>query len=581
MNSDHTTLNCQSNADMSQSLCLWSFQVCVRRINAPPPPLRVSADADVQHGRTGQQPGRGHFSADLRLVPQRLLPQREEEDPDHRGAQRPHPQILCQLSVQQPRHDLPLAVLRLQREGKTPHNELFNVETCSTGSDGTYSGIFRIIRDVRIPSSFSKLLNVDVMSWNLLCVVVETKSLLCLCFVRFEPERSRLKGWPWSVLCSCCCSPARRSARTGKIVELDDWWGSTQPHTHTTTHTHTHVNTNIDSHCRVSRIKLRIPHEVGGAIVALRAALEALVVEVTKEPEFIRQMDQSNEKLINVIRHVSKPTAAGLNLMSNTHRYTHTHTHTHTHTFCFVMFCSFQRSWSQALGLCSGWETVLDLQRWDASMEEEEEEATGGEDTQGEEGVTEVGEDMEVGVTEEEQEDTGEVVDMQAGVDTEGEEGDTGLGGDTEGEVGGTGEVVDMGEEGVIEEEEEEGTEEVIKVLTSQWHHHSDIISVTSSQWHHHSDITVTMIVRNQVGVLLSAVRIHVLCWGALRIWMWWCRICPTRLCFLFKVELLFDLSVSVWWIVFDYWLFVGNLNKYLTCEADCCFSFFFLNKIN
>ncbi|XP_047197965.1 LOW QUALITY PROTEIN: ATP-dependent RNA helicase A [Hippoglossus stenolepis] len=82
----------------------------------------------------------------------------------------------------------------------------------------------------------------------------------------------------------------KKISSDGEIVELDDW------------------------------IKLRIPHEVGGAIVALRAALEALVVEVTKEPEFIRQMDQSNEKLINVIRHVSKPTAAGLNLMSNTHR---------------------------------------------------------------------------------------------------------------------------------------------------------------------------------------------------------------------------------------------------------------------
>ncbi|XP_058491844.1 ATP-dependent RNA helicase A [Solea solea] len=76
----------------------------------------------------------------------------------------------------------------------------------------------------------------------------------------------------------------------GHVVELDDW------------------------------IKLRIPHEVGGAIVALRAGLEALVVEVTKDPEYVRQMDQNNERLLNVIRHVSKPSAAGLNMMSSMQR---------------------------------------------------------------------------------------------------------------------------------------------------------------------------------------------------------------------------------------------------------------------
>uniref|UniRef100_A0AAQ5ZB70 RNA helicase n=1 Tax=Amphiprion ocellaris TaxID=80972 RepID=A0AAQ5ZB70_AMPOC len=80
----------------------------------------------------------------------------------------------------------------------------------------------------------------------------------------------------------------------GEIVELDDW------------------------------IKLRIPHEVAGGIAALRAGLEALVVEVTKDPEYINQMDQTNERLLNVIRHVSKPSAAGLNLMVNNQRYEHT-----------------------------------------------------------------------------------------------------------------------------------------------------------------------------------------------------------------------------------------------------------------
>ncbi|GLD68598.1 ATP-dependent RNA helicase A [Lates japonicus] len=69
----------------------------------------------------------------------------------------------------------------------------------------------------------------------------------------------------------------------GDVVELDDW--------RTTVHVH-----------------------------HLRAGLEALVVEVTKDPEYIRQLDQSNERLLNLIRHISRPSAAGLNLMSSTHR---------------------------------------------------------------------------------------------------------------------------------------------------------------------------------------------------------------------------------------------------------------------
>lgn len=65
------------------------------------------------------------------------------------------------------------------------------------------------------------------------------------------------------------------------------------------------------------RIKLRIPHEVAGGIAALRAGLEALVVEVAKDPEYIRQMDQKKQRLLNLIRHISKPTTAGINLVTN------------------------------------------------------------------------------------------------------------------------------------------------------------------------------------------------------------------------------------------------------------------------
>lgn len=68
------------------------------------------------------------------------------------------------------------------------------------------------------------------------------------------------------------------------------------------------------------RIKLRVPHEVAGGLAALRAGLEALVVEVAQDPENIRQMDQKNQRLLNLIRHVSKATTAGINLMTNTSR---------------------------------------------------------------------------------------------------------------------------------------------------------------------------------------------------------------------------------------------------------------------
>ncbi|CAB1326187.1 unnamed protein product [Coregonus sp. 'balchen'] len=69
------------------------------------------------------------------------------------------------------------------------------------------------------------------------------------------------------------------------------------------------------------RIKLKIPHDVAGCIAALRAGMEALVVEVTKDPEYIRQLDPTNERMLNIIRQISKPSAAGLNLMVNNLRW--------------------------------------------------------------------------------------------------------------------------------------------------------------------------------------------------------------------------------------------------------------------
>ncbi|KAF3698527.1 ATP-dependent RNA helicase A [Channa argus] len=82
----------------------------------------------------------------------------------------------------------------------------------------------------------------------------------------------------------------KKVSSNGEVVELDDW------------------------------IKLKIDHDVAGGVVALRAGLEALVVEVTKDPEYIGQMDQTNQHLLNMIRQISKPSAAGLNMMATNQR---------------------------------------------------------------------------------------------------------------------------------------------------------------------------------------------------------------------------------------------------------------------
>ncbi|XP_076195719.1 ATP-dependent RNA helicase A isoform X2 [Aptenodytes patagonicus] len=63
-------------------------------------------------------------------------------------------------------------------------------------------------------------------------------------------------------------------------------------------------------------IKLKVPHNTAACITALRAAMEALVVEVTKDPEIVRQLDPANEQMLNVIRQISRPSAAGISLMA-------------------------------------------------------------------------------------------------------------------------------------------------------------------------------------------------------------------------------------------------------------------------
>ncbi|NWJ00388.1 DHX9 helicase, partial [Crypturellus undulatus] len=68
-------------------------------------------------------------------------------------------------------------------------------------------------------------------------------------------------------------------------------------------------------------IKLKMSHIAAACITALRAAVEALVVEVTKDPEIIRQLDPGNERMLNMIRQISRPSAAGIHLMAASTRF--------------------------------------------------------------------------------------------------------------------------------------------------------------------------------------------------------------------------------------------------------------------
>ncbi|RXM32808.1 ATP-dependent RNA helicase A [Acipenser ruthenus] len=83
---------------------------------------------------------------------------------------------------------------------------------------------------------------------------------------------------------------SKKVTSDGEIVLLDDW------------------------------IKLKMSHNVAACTTALRAGMEAVVVEVSKDPEYIRQMDPINQRMLNVIRQISKPSATGLNLMVNNSR---------------------------------------------------------------------------------------------------------------------------------------------------------------------------------------------------------------------------------------------------------------------
>ncbi|NXK34018.1 DHX9 helicase, partial [Piprites chloris] len=68
-------------------------------------------------------------------------------------------------------------------------------------------------------------------------------------------------------------------------------------------------------------IKLRMRHRPAACIAALRAAAEGLVVEVSKDPGIIRQLDPAHERMLTVIRQLSRPAAAGMALLAASTRF--------------------------------------------------------------------------------------------------------------------------------------------------------------------------------------------------------------------------------------------------------------------
>lgn len=61
-------------------------------------------------------------------------------------------------------------------------------------------------------------------------------------------------------------------------------------------------------------------HNAAACITALPAAMDALVVEVTKDPKIIQHLDPANEHVLNVIRQISRPSAVGISLMAGNAR---------------------------------------------------------------------------------------------------------------------------------------------------------------------------------------------------------------------------------------------------------------------
>ncbi|KAJ7420062.1 ATP-dependent RNA helicase A [Pitangus sulphuratus] len=68
-------------------------------------------------------------------------------------------------------------------------------------------------------------------------------------------------------------------------------------------------------------IKLRMRHSAAACITALRAAVEGLVVEVSKDPGIVRHLEPAHERMLTAIRQLSRPAAAGMALLPASTRF--------------------------------------------------------------------------------------------------------------------------------------------------------------------------------------------------------------------------------------------------------------------
>ena len=57
------------------------------------------------------------------------------------------------------------------------------------------------------------------------------------------------------------------------------------------------------------RINLNIRHDIAAKIVALRPAMESLIVKATSDPESVEQPSPQDSELMNLIRELSRTNA--------------------------------------------------------------------------------------------------------------------------------------------------------------------------------------------------------------------------------------------------------------------------------
>uniref|UniRef100_A0A8C4R7J1 RNA helicase n=1 Tax=Eptatretus burgeri TaxID=7764 RepID=A0A8C4R7J1_EPTBU len=59
-------------------------------------------------------------------------------------------------------------------------------------------------------------------------------------------------------------------------------------------------------------IKLKIPFSIAANIVAIRGAVEELLLNITTNPEILSELDPVQQKIVNIVRIISRPSSAGI-----------------------------------------------------------------------------------------------------------------------------------------------------------------------------------------------------------------------------------------------------------------------------